>query len=347
MLLIRIEAEVNGLISQYLMRCQRHFLGLLLVMFGLLLSQTGCQVFNRFHAQSSAPVVFQSAPNQYDLLQHLQAQSDRVQQVEADVKVSMDGMPSLRGTMAIERPDNLRLKAGLMGLTEMGVDVGSNEELFWVWSKVATVNNPSAIYYARHADYQASSMRQAIPLEPQWIIDALGLINFSPADQHTGPFLRQDGQLEIRSTILTAQGPTIRVCVIEPRRGFVTQQSFYDRQNQLVAYVNSSGHDYDSATGVSLPRRIELFVRQPDGETMKLAIDANSYRVNSIYGDRARLWSMPNPGDVQMINIASVTTAPAGASAQGGSREAAAYPSRTSYQTGYGDSLNPASRYVR
>ena len=345
----RLESRMNGLNLQYEMRWCPMIRGLLFAScILLLLSQTGCQVFNRFRAQSSVPVVFQTAPDQYNLLQHLQSQSERAQQIEADVKVSMDGMPSLRGTMAVERPDNLRLKAGLMGLTEMGVDVGSNQELFWVWSKVSTVNNPSAIYFARHADYQSSSMRQVIPLEPQWIIDALGLVDFSPADQHTGPFVRADGQLEIRSTIATPQGPTIRVCIVDPSRGFISQQAFYDKANQLVAYVNSTCHQFDPESGVSLPRRIELFVRQPDGKTMKLAIDANSYRVNSIYGDKSRLWSMPNPGDVQIVNIATLaprnTTTPSQLVPLG---KALRDPGRSSSQSRYADPLNPASRYMR
>ncbi len=313
----------------------------------LLVAQTGCQVFHRFRAQESVPVVFQAAPDQYDLLQHLQSQSDRAQQIEADVKVSMDGMPSLRGTMVVERPYNLRLKAGLMGLTEMGVDVGSNEELFWVWSKVPTMNSPGAIYYARHSEYQASSMRQAIPLEPSWIIDALGLVNFSPADQHTGPFPRSDGQLEIRSTIATPQGPTIRVCVVDPKRGYISQQAFYDKNNQLVAYLNSTCYQYEPESGVSLPRHIELFVRQADGKTMKLAIDANSYRVNSIYGDRARLWSMPNPGDVQMVDIAAQSSLGAQQVAPLASQADGQPPGRSSSRSWYADPGDPTSRYIR
>ena len=314
----------------------------------LFLSQTGCQVFHRFRAQRSVPVVFQAAPDQYDLLQHLQSQSDRAQQIEADVKVSMDGMPSLRGTMVVERPYNLRLKAGLMGLTEMGVDVGSNEELFWVWSKVATPDSPSAIYYARHSEYQSSSMRQAIPLEPSWIIDALGLVSFSPADQHSGPFTRPDGQLEIRSTIATPQGPTVRVCVVDPSRGYISQQAFYDKNHQLVAYLNSTCYEYEPESGVSLPRHIELFVRQADGKTMKLAIDANSYRVNSIYGDRSRLWSMPNPGDVQMVDIAALASPASGQAASMASQAPPVRPpGRSSSQSWYADPSDPASRYIR
>ncbi|MCH2180591.1 MAG: hypothetical protein MK108_01170 [Mariniblastus sp.] len=340
---------MNGLNLKMEMR-HRETARRLLILASLLLflSQTGCQVFNRFRAQRSVPVVFQTAPDQYDLLQHLQAQSDRAQQIEADIKVSMDGMPSLRGTMVVERPYNLRLKAGLMGLTEMGVDVGSNEELFWVWSKVPTADNPSAIYYARHSEYQASSMRQAIPLEPSWIIDALGLVRFSPADQHAGPFPRSDGQLEIRSTIATPQGPTIRVCVVDPSHGYISQQAFYDKNHQLVAYLNSTCYQYESESGVSLPRHIELFVRQADGQTMKLVIDANSYRVNSIYGDRSRLWSMPNPGDVQMVDIAALASPATGGSApQASPSELARPPGRSSSQSWYTDPSDPAARYIR
>lgn len=328
----------------------RHFRCCLLIgCAAFFLSQSGCQVFQRFRAPTSVPVAFQTAPNKFDLMQHLQTQSDRATQIEADVKVSMDGMPSLRGTLAIERPDSLRLKAGVMGMTDMGIDVGSNAEVFWVWSKVATPNNPSAIYFARHSEYQSSKMRQMLPLEPQWIIDALGFVEFSPTDQHAEPFVRPDKQIEIRSTIMTPQGPNKRVCVIDSTRGFVTQQAFYDKSNQLIAYVNSKNQEYDSDSGVSLPKRIELYVRQSSGETTKLVINANSYRVNSIFGDRSRLWLMPSPGDVSAINLAEV----GGGSTDLSTRQlvpevgTARHTGRRSSQSWYVDQMDPTARYLR
>ena len=36
---------------------------------------------------------------------------------------------------------------------------------------------------------------------------------------------------------------------------------------------------------------------------MKFTINANRYRINSIFGDPQQLWQMPNPGDVPVVDI--------------------------------------------
>jgi hypothetical protein len=52
---------------------------------------------------------------------------------------------------------------------------------------------------------------------------------------------------------------------------------------------------------------------------MKLSITASRFRINSIYGDPDKLWSMPTPPDVPQINLAEMAGSnPAGiSSAQG------------------------------
>ena len=38
-----------------------------------------------------------------------------------------------------------------------------------------------------------------LPLEPQWIIDAAGLVEFAPAEVHQGPFPVSGGKLKLYS----------------------------------------------------------------------------------------------------------------------------------------------------
>ena len=80
------------------------------LMLGLMLaSQTGCQLFARFGKRIPvAPVVFQNTPTKEQLIQALNAQSSAVRQLSTNVKVAMDGMPKLRGTLQMEQPGRMR-----------------------------------------------------------------------------------------------------------------------------------------------------------------------------------------------------------------------------------------------
>lgn len=282
--------------------------GLYCLLLMLLISfQSGCQVFNGFRSEVSlpAPVVFREMPSRDQLLAHLASQSRQIRQIQSDVRVTMDGMPTLRGTMAVERPDRLRLTAGLLGVPELGVDVGSNDERFWFWTKVSAPGQEPGIYFANHGEYRNSSLHQLIPIEPGWLIDALGLVDFRPDDRIAGPFSRPDGRFEIRTYRNNGDQQHIRVSVIDPAYGWISQQAMYNGSGRLMAYANSKKYQHYPEYKVNLPSWIELIAYDATGGMLKITVDASPYKLNSIYGDPEKLWSMPNPGNVRLINLAT------------------------------------------
>ncbi len=282
------------------------------VLLALLLStQTGCQLFARFGKRPPvAPVAFTNTPTREQLLTTLNQRSSAVRQLSTNVKVSMDGMPRLRGTLQLERPGRLRLKAGLLGVSEMGVDVGSNDEKFWVWVRASVPGEQPRIYFANHDQWQNSPIQRNLPLDPAWLIDGVGLADFRATDRHEGPFLDADGRLKLITIRNTSNGPRTRVTLINARSAHIEQQSVYDSQNQLLAYTNST--DYRAvetdgvASGVFLPHRVEMHVFQDRGRETKMVVEASEYSINALYGDPTKMWAMPNPGDVPRVNLAEM-----------------------------------------
>ena len=94
------------------------------------------QLFKFGKKKETLPVVFRRTPTQAELVQHITNNNSKFRQLSSDLRVSLDGTPKLRGTMQLELPRRLRIKAGVMGVSQFGVDVGSNEQDFWVWTKV-------------------------------------------------------------------------------------------------------------------------------------------------------------------------------------------------------------------
>ena len=266
---------------------------------------TGCQVYNQFRSTPAlrSPVAFTEIPTKEQLLAHLAGQSRQVEQLQSDVKVSVAGMPSLRGTLAVERPDRLRMTAGLLGVSELGIDVGSNEDLFWFWTKVASAGGQPAIYYARHNEYKSSMLQRALPIEPSWLIDSLGLMEFRSDDRIEGPFQRPDGRLELRTYRNVGGQLTFRITVLDRKYGWIVQQAIYDSDGRRLAYANSKQFEHYPEYQVNLPSLIEITAFAPDGTESKFTINASRFRINSIFGDPDKLWNLPAPADVPQIDL--------------------------------------------
>jgi hypothetical protein len=275
----------------------------------VLVSTSGCQWLRTAFVGYSAPkppVVFeQGLTGAEQVVNHMKTNAQRINQLESAVSVQVAGMPRLNGNLLIEVPRNLRLKAGLLGMTEMGVDVGSNNELFWVWAKNPTPGQRSALYYARHDDYANSPAHDVLPMQPQWILDAMGLVHFDPNDRHETPFVRDDGNIQLNTTTQTAAGLTRKVSVLDPKYGWIKQQSFYVN-DRLVAYANAYKFEYLPEHQISLPRQVVIHLNQPDGNKFSLTIDFSRFKVNQFYGDPEKTWAMPNLSDIPMIDISKI-----------------------------------------
>lgn len=278
----------------------------IMVLSCLAVSQSGCQILTNFTRKTAPPPVILKETNSLaHLITTLNAQSAKVNQLKTDVRVAMKGAPAMRGTLSVERPKRMRLKASVAGISAL--DVGSNDDQFWIWTQVAMPGQPPTLMYARHIEFETSPIRRHIPLDPAWLIDGLGLTEFRPSDRHEGPFTRPgDDFLEIHTFRQTATGQNIRKAVIDSKTGLIHQQSFYDQRGNLIAYLNSSKHKYLEDKGVSLPQRLVLHVFDDRGQTTQLTVDTGDYSINALYGAPDRLWAMPNPEGVNKINLSTV-----------------------------------------
>lgn len=253
------------------------------------------------------PVVFNRTPTQAELVQHITNNNSKFKQLSSDLVVALDGTPKLRGTMQLELPRRLRIKAGVMSLSSLGVDVGSNDQDFWVWTKVNLPNQKPAIFHANHEAFKnaTSSVRQAIPLEPVWLLEGLGLIQFEQGDVHKGPVVTPEGFLQLYTVRQTPTGPNFRVMLIHPKHGTVLQQALYDSREQLIAYTNSTNYKYFPKQGAALPEKIEMHLFQ-NGQQIKMVIETSDFQFDSLYGDPYQMWTMPTPKGVPAIDLTNI-----------------------------------------
>lgn len=250
------------------------------------------------------PVAFASPPSKEQFFQWHQQHVQNIRQLDASVRVAMTGTPKLKGTLQIETPRRLRLKAGVLGVNEMGVDVGSNDDRFWIWTRVPLPGQPPTMMFASHEGFRQSSgeIRKSVPLEPEWVIEALGLIDFRGWKSHSAPERQSDNRMKMTSVRMTGNGKQYRVTLFDAARGIIEQQSLYNAQGSLLAWTNASEFRYYPQHRVSLPHKVEMHLLQ-NGQSNKLTVTTDTYNINSLFGDPARMWGMPQPSNVQVIDL--------------------------------------------
>jgi hypothetical protein len=195
------------------------------------------------------------------------------------------GIPTLKGNIAAMRPGRIRLEART-GVTGSEVDLGSNDELFWFWVRR---NEPPAVYFARHSQAAGSAAQQLMPIEPQWLLDALGLAEFRPGDRHEGPLPRDKNTVEITSIVQSQMGPITKRTVVDARRAWVVEQHLYDGAGTLLATAVARSHRYYPETGVSLPQVVDI--RIPPAE-LAMTIDVGTVELNRLV-DNPAMWALP------------------------------------------------------
>ena len=145
------------------------------------------------------------------------------------------------------------------------------------------MRNP-ALFFCRHDQFATSAARQIIPVEPEWLIEALGVVTFDPAVQHLGPTPVGAGRLEIRTQPSVPGKGFSRITIVDDSRGLVLEQHVYDPQGVRLASAVMSRHVRDPATEVTLPRHVEI---QFPPAKLELSIDMADLLINQLTADQA------------------------------------------------------------
>jgi hypothetical protein len=231
--------------------------------------------------------VLPPSPTLDQIITAVNGNSNQIQSFAANrATITGPGMPALRASVFFQQPRRFRLRAET-ALTGPEFDLGSNDELFWLWVRR---NQPQALYYCRHEQYPTSPARRTLGIEPDWLVEALGITRFDPSLPHQGPFPKPGGRYEIRTISETPDGPSTKITIVDGQQALVVEQHLLDAQGQLVASAVASQHRRDPLTMLVLPRVVDI--RWPKAD-LTLRVDLGVVEINRISANTAELWSMP------------------------------------------------------
>lgn len=245
-------------------------------------------------------VVWKEVPTIEQVMEQVNG-SRRIQQLQSStitLKLDSPGTPALSANLSIERPQRLRLQARVSRLMGNELDMGSNEQVFWL----QTMRPQPTLFYAQHQQFAQLTARKVLPVSPDWIIEALGLPEVNPADVHEGPIQRADGLIEVRSQIGTALGNTRRILVLD-RSGLVREITLYDAQGNLVAQAKQSEHQNYPAVNYALPHHVQIRLLPAGEPEINFDIDVGFYLVNELMGNDPQRWTMPDPAGLSVIDL--------------------------------------------
>ncbi|MCA9261376.1 MAG: hypothetical protein KDA61_19305, partial [Planctomycetales bacterium] len=236
-----------------------------------------------------------------DVIAAINANADRLQTLQttnASITVpGIPGVPLLRGNIAAMRPGRMRIEASAALLGKQ-VDMGANDDAFWFWTKQ---NNPPGVYFVRRDQLAQGAAAGLMPIDPQWLLDALGFARLDPAGFHEGPTVTSNGSLEIRSIVQTPRGPVAKLTVVDAKRGVILEQHAYDGQGALIASARTLEHRYDPSVQVAIPQRLELRLVAAD---LALTIDLGTPALNAALPNPA-VWTMPVMPGVPLVDLAN------------------------------------------
>jgi hypothetical protein len=216
------------------------------------------------------------------------------QSTQARLKAA--GVPgTLVANIAIMSPKRLHLQGSLI---VPQLDMGSNDDEFWIWVK----NAPQpAVFVCKHEQFAQSNARQFIPIEPERLIETIALPHIDPNLVISAPQIVGANRIEIISRLPTQMGDLKRSMIVDGWNGYVLEQHIYDPLGATVASSITSRHKHDPTTGAAMPRTIEM--SWPTAK-MSFTLTVTDWTINGISPENAAIWQVPQPKDYPIVDLA-------------------------------------------
>lgn len=287
---------------------------------------TGCEWMKRVTNHDDRPKpdgpLPKAQPDQF--VTYLNERSARLQSLNyGDVRlVASDHgvpLPALRGSMAAAQPRNFRM-TGTGGAMGAKVDLGSNDQQFWVYFDAPTVK--PMFVFASHSDFEAGKARLpgGIPFEPDWVMQALGMTALAPTNQYSvriddkartyilsWPAVTPNGASVVKEIVFDGDAAT-------GTRPQVKRHAIRDTRNKVICSAEVKQAKTvqlpttDPRTGAPLTvQHPTLMVLRWEEQKFEMELELKTGRVNDPPTEEAtrRLFSRPTIAGTPAIDLAT------------------------------------------
>ena len=224
---------------------------------------TGCRHFPVFWPRKPEPVpcTFDPGATKQEIVAHVNrfiAPEGELPPLTAwrttQMKVSMTGTPPLGGSIDVQAPTRLRIRAEVPITNFEMADFGSNGQDVWIWGKGA----PSVIAVS-HEDLPHALQQMQIPFEPEWLMEVLGVV---PINVEEYELIRPTSDASTVDLVTRRESPTgeqiVRVVRIDMCHGHIVQHRVQRLDGELIASATLGEYKLDATNRYMLPHLVHL-----------------------------------------------------------------------------------------
>jgi len=242
------------------------------------------------------PCVLAENISKQQLVAHLNHNRQRLQSWRStDVSIQAVGAGPMRlgASLAVESPRHFRLIA--KSLRGVEADLGSNRDRFWYWMRA---DGTPYIFTADHRDADLVRRQLEIPFQPEWLMEALGVVPLRADDFEIQRHGLGDNRVSLVSTQSSAAGLRLyREMIVDTCRGWVIEHGLYDADRQPLARAVMSEHAVHD--GIFMPHRVELtFPRNGQSLVLRIGdVEVNPEQMESL------MWEFPRIPDHRPLDV--------------------------------------------
>lgn len=181
----------------------------------------------------------------------------------------------VHGELAMEKDKFFRLKI-CHPLTGKEMDIGSNDQIFWFWSKRM---KPSALYFSKHQNLNKTMLRSA--LNPNWLLESLNVGDINVENIEISKF--NDFWAIIQSRIDSSGDNVTAMILVDPKKEIVLGRYLYNKNGKMMAST-----EYNEFIN-HIPHKI-LIIWYEEGITLTWDLENLKFNTNI----DPTLWIIPN-----------------------------------------------------
>ena len=235
------------------------------------------------HALPEIPLVQllpkkEDTPKSNPALIAFNARNDKIKSVNYSFTLHVNSF-DLDCSLYYEKPRNLRMITNSFLGKEC--DIGSNNILFWFWSKRM---KPAGLYYANHEAIHRTRLKT--PFHPIWLMETLGIDKIEETTVQTANYK------EFLVVFVDGKGlrgqPITRIFLIDPSKNAV--KAIYTVNKNGFLIISMEVLNFQLVDGLYFPK---VAVTNWPEENMKMYWTFGKPRVNLTATDEQN-WIMPN-----------------------------------------------------
>lgn len=295
--------------------CRLHFTTLW-CLFAVISSLTGCSL-DRFRLRQAQ--VFEADVSKEELVEHVNRNiigTDSSPGVSAwrssDAKIQVTGIPfPLPASMAVEAPRNLRIIVTHPISGNQEVDLGSNNDGFWIWTKEQT-----EMITCSHEDTSLALQQFEMPIQiqPEWLMEVFGVVPIHGDDYSLHRPSEDQPVIDLVAVSTNPSGRQVeRVIRVNTYTGNVDEHLLRTHDGEVIATAKLDKYT-EMPNGTLLPTFVKI--SWPAAKTeMKISLGHPEVNPPS-FAVAQKIWNRPEIPGSKVVDIGMLSRRAAGIQGQ-------------------------------